>query len=51
MEIKYFEKLQRARGQVHSREQVKEMRGLSYRNYKVIFLFHSLYEIIVVIYN
>lgn len=51
MEIKYFEKFQHARGWARSPGQVKEMCGLSWKNYEVIFLLHLLCEIIVVIYN
>lgn len=39
---KIFGKLQRARGSVHSREQIKKLHGLSHRDYKVTFLFHLL---------
>lgn len=35
--IKYFGKLQRAGGYAHSREQIKELRGLSHRDYSVTF--------------
>lgn len=37
MEIKYLGELQRARGHAHSRPQIKELRGLPYRDFKVIF--------------